>query len=110
MAFDPLSESGELPGGGTYEPGKPPQFDAEFLASSEEEARAPQLARTVEALDPEAMFNPDGSPRTEEAELLDELQRVQRDVAIKRLERKRRLEQQLALARQQLQAEEEALW
>ena len=62
LSRDPLSESGELPGGGTYEPGKPPQFNAEFLASGEEEAGAPQLARTVDALDPKAMFNPDGSP------------------------------------------------
>ena len=52
------------------------------------------------------MANPDGSPRADEAQLLDELQRVQRDIAAKR---KRRLEQQLALARQQLQDEENAL-
>ena len=61
----------------------------------------------VEGLDLGAAFSPDGSPLDEETELLNELQQVQRDIAHRRLERKRRLEQQLALARQQLQAEEQ---
>ena len=51
--------------------------------------------------------NPDGSLRDEETFLEDELHRVQRKIANRRLDRKRRLEQELAAAKQQLQAEAE---
>ena len=52
--------------------------------------------------------NPDGSPveDIEEAALLSELQRVQRDIATRRGDRRRRLELQLLQARRELEAEQ----
>ena len=52
--------------------------------------------------------NPDGSPieDIEEAALLSELQRVQRDIATRRADRRRRLELQLLQARRELEAEQ----
>ena len=100
-----MSTETPVPGDRDNVPGGPLQASADFASNEEERAFQPQL---VGALEQDAPFDPDGSPRTEEAILYDELQRVQRDIANRRLERKRRLEQQIALARQQLQAEEES--
>ena len=49
-----------------------------------------------------APFNPDGTPLedAEELAMMNELQRVQREIAQRRVARKRRLEEQLMLAGQ----------
>ena len=118
-----------LPGERGYEPGlsspAPPNATtaatAEFASSSEEGAPLGGPSHTSKAgsepvgpMDragaaerPETVTNPDGSLRDEETFLEDELHRVQREIANRRLGRKRRLEQELAAAKQQLRAEEE---
>ena len=91
-----VTQEQALSGEGITEPVGPPRSGIQSIefASSEEDSRAVQ-SQPSGALDPGASFNPDGSPLAEETQLLSELQRVQRDIANRRLERKRRLEQQL---------------
>ena len=89
-------------------PGSQPQ---EVLPGNREfEPVGPTQANNV-GLDPDGsldLTNPDGSPHDTEADVLNELQRVQRDIASRRRERMKRqseLEQRLALACQELQRE-----
>ena len=99
---------------------------AEFASSSEEGGRVGAydqsssptgITAAAAALPPEpgmypgpeerAAENPDGSPQDDEKRLGDELHKVQREIVARRQERKRKLEQQLALARRVLQTEED---
>ena len=101
-----------VPGGGDIEPGSPPQSSmampmaVEFASSGDERSQTPLGDPVPDG----ALYNPDGSPLDDETELLNELQRVQRDIAHRRADRKRRLEQQLALARLRAEQEEDAIF
>ena len=91
-----------LPGYRDFEPENPTQANTAEFASSEDEARAGLAEGSHDAT------NPDGSPLDMETNLLSELQQVQRDIANRRqerMQRQRMVEQQLALARQELQHE-----
>ena len=75
--------------------------DVSFLSSGDEAGHRSILSSA------ELGTNPDGSPieDMEDEALLNELQRVQRDIANRRADRRRRLELQLLQARRALEAE-----
>ena len=99
-----------LPGCGNIEPNRPPQSstlikDKSMIEFASSGATTPLQPVQLES----SSFNPDGTPlEDEERDLMNELQRVQREIAQKRAARKRHLEEQLESAKRQLSEEENA--